>query len=298
MRPSLRVLAGVLLTLPAGATPLHSQRQVPQAAIRTTPDHPARGAVAWITIVPTDPLDTILGAAGEAAGEPLHFTRHANGTLHGLVGIPLAGDDCLSVSLRLDRPTGVDTLTVGLAVRRPAYPSERLRVAPRYAEPDSAAQARVARELAQSRAISREAHGTPRLWTDAFHPPRPGRVTSRYGTARTFNGRVMSRHLGTDYAGVVGAPVRAANRGVVALIADFYLAGHAVYLDHGAGLVTGYFHLSGVTVAPGDTVAAGQQIGAVGQSGRATGPHLHWIARYGEITVDPVSLFSLGPPPE
>jgi ABC-type transport system involved in multi-copper enzyme maturation permease subunit len=85
---------------------------------------------------------------------------------------------------------------------------------------------------------------------------------------------------------------------VVALVARFYLAGHAVYLDHGGGLVTGYFHLSRVTVAAGDTVAAGQVIGAVGRSGRVTGPHLHWIARYGGITVDPMSLFALPPVPE
>jgi murein DD-endopeptidase MepM/ murein hydrolase activator NlpD len=81
---------------------------------------------------------------------------------------------------------------------------------------------------------------------------------------------------------------------VVALVADFYLAGRAVYLDHGAGLVTGYFHLSQASVAQGDTVAAGQRIGAVGRTGRVTGPHLHWIVRYGGISVDPMTLVELG----
>ena len=66
-----------------------------------------------------------------------------------------------------------------------------------------------------------------------------------------------------------------------------------VYVDHGQGLVTGYFHLSRVEVAEGDTVARGQIIGRVGRSGRVTGPHLHWIARYGHITVDPMSLLRL-----
>jgi murein DD-endopeptidase MepM/ murein hydrolase activator NlpD len=80
----------------------------------------------------------------------------------------------------------------------------------------------------------------------------------------------------------------------VALVADFYLAGRAVYLDHGAGLVTGYFHLSQAAVAEGDTVAAGQRIGAVGRTGRVTGPHLHWIMRYGTISVDPMTLVELG----
>jgi murein DD-endopeptidase MepM/ murein hydrolase activator NlpD len=79
----------------------------------------------------------------------------------------------------------------------------------------------------------------------------------------------------------------------VALAADFYLAGKAVYLDHGGGLVTGYFHLSRAEVAPGDTVRAGQRIGAVGRSGRVTGPHLHWIMRYGTISLDPMSLVRL-----
>ena len=102
--------------------------------------------------------------------------------------------------------------------------------------------------------------------------PRDSRITSPYGGAREYNGQVTSRHTGTDFAGAVGAPVGAAARGVVALVADFYLAGRAVYLDHGAGLVTGYFHLSQADVAEGDTVAAGQRIGAVGRTGRVTGP--------------------------
>ena len=100
--------------------------------------------------------------------------------------------------------------------------------------------------------------------------------------------------MGVDFAGKKGAPVRAANRGVVALVGDFYLGGKVVYIDHGAGLVTGYFHLSRAAVAEGDTVARGQMIGRVGATGRVTGPHLHWIARYGAVTVDPMTLLTLG----
>jgi murein DD-endopeptidase MepM/ murein hydrolase activator NlpD len=100
--------------------------------------------------------------------------------------------------------------------------------------------------------------------------------------------------MGVDFAGRTGAPVRAANRGVVALVGNFYLGGRVVYIDHGAGLVTGYFHLSRATVAVGDTVARGEVIGFVGATGRVTGPHLHWIARYGAVTVDPMTLLTLG----
>jgi murein DD-endopeptidase MepM/ murein hydrolase activator NlpD len=80
---------------------------------------------------------------------------------------------------------------------------------------------------------------------------------------------------------------------VVALVANFYLAGRAIYIDHGAGLVTAYFHLSRADVRQGQRVVAGQLIGAVGRSGRVTGPHLHWVARYGAISVDPMSLLEL-----
>jgi murein DD-endopeptidase MepM/ murein hydrolase activator NlpD len=96
-----------------------------------------------------------------------------------------------------------------------------------------------------------------------------------------------------DFAGAVGAPIKAANRGVVALVDTFFLAGRVIYIDHGAGLVTGYFHLSEALVSKGDTVARGQTIGRVGSTGRVTGPHLHWTARYGTRTVDPLDLIEI-----
>lgn len=96
--------------------------------------------------------------------------------------------------------------------------------------------------------------------------------------------------MGTDYAGSVGAPVRAANRGVVRLVDAFYLGGNVVYIDHGEGMVTAYLHLSRQRVAEGDTVERGQLIGNVGATGRVTGPHLHLITRYGQVTVDPMSV--------
>jgi murein DD-endopeptidase MepM/ murein hydrolase activator NlpD len=88
--------------------------------------------------------------------------------------------------------------------------------------------------------------------------------------------------------------VHAANRGVVVLVDTFFLGGRVVYLDHGGGITTGYLHLSRVLVSPGDTVARGETIGLVGATGRVTGPHLHWTARYGAITVNPLDLLGLG----
>jgi murein DD-endopeptidase MepM/ murein hydrolase activator NlpD len=99
--------------------------------------------------------------------------------------------------------------------------------------------------------------------------------------------------MGLDFAGTVGAPVRAVNRGVVRIVDDFYLGGNVVYIDHGGGVVTGYFHMSKPLVAVGDTVARGQIIGLVGSTGRVTGPHLHWSARYGALAVNPLDLLAL-----
>jgi murein DD-endopeptidase MepM/ murein hydrolase activator NlpD len=94
----------------------------------------------------------------------------------------------------------------------------------------------------------------------------------------------------------LGEPIFAANRGVVALVAEFFLAGNVVYVNHGDGLVTGYFHMSQPEVAIGDTVERGQEIGLVGSTGRVTGPHLHWSARFGALTINPSDLLALATP--
>jgi murein DD-endopeptidase MepM/ murein hydrolase activator NlpD len=264
--------------------------------VRPIPSLPVRGTIARLIVRPETlgkSEDAVVGISGEAGGEALHFTRLAGGGFQSFLGIPLEGGDTLPVWLRIERRGGVDTTIVGLVVRTPVFHSERLTVPPDMLAPDSATQARIDSEIARAREVSQHSHQTPRLWRGRFRLPRASRITSRYGTTREYNGAITSRHLGTDFAGAVGQPVAATARGVVALVGNFYLAGRAVYLDHGGGLVTGYFHLSRVDVTVGDTVRAGQIIGAVGRSGRVTGPHLHWIARYGGISVDAMSLLQL-----
>ena len=289
-RVTARALLAAAARVVALAAPLPAQA-AHSFTIATQPAPLVRGAVGLITVRSAG-SDSVASLDGRAADEPLHLHRADAGGFTALIGVPIEGPDSLVVML-FPADAGGDSVAVTIPVSAGAYRSERLHVAEKYAKPDTAAQRRIGEEIAQARTISRDAHLTPRLWSQTFTPPRPGRVTSRFGTARVLNGEVQSRHLGTDFAGAVGAPVRAANAGVVALVADFYLAGTVVYVDHGEGLVTGYFHLSRAEVSTGDTVARGQIIGRVGQSGRVTGPHLHWIARYGSITVDPMSLVKL-----
>ena len=229
-------------------------------------------------------------SSATVAGEPVHPHTVGDATF-ALAGIPI--DSINGVSLVVRCANG-ELTTTRIATQRSSYPLERLRVAPKFSvAPDSALAERIRKEAEQAAEVSRNAHVTPRLWTEAFSVPRATHITSGFGGGRTFNGSVSSRHMGTDFAGAVGEPVRAANRGIVRLIGAFYLGGNVIYLDHGEGFVTAYLHLSQQQVAVGDTVQKGDIIGKVGATGRVTGPHLHFIARYGAITVDPASLFAL-----
>jgi murein DD-endopeptidase MepM/ murein hydrolase activator NlpD len=277
----------------AAPSPLAGQDSLPpRVQLSVEPAPLMQGTVRWLVVQLQ--WDSLLG--GTVAGEPIHFEPSPGGQFgqyRGIVGVPVAAPESLVVTLELGDGDGVGTVQAAMPVVAANYPRETIRVAPAFAKPNAAAAARIERENARSRQVSLASRSRPRLWNGPFQIPRTARTTSAFGAARVYNGEVKSRHTGTDFAGAVGAPVSAAGRGVVALVADFYLAGRAVYIDHGAGLVTAYFHLSRADVAQGDTVAAGQRIGAVGQSGRVTGPHLHWVARYGIISVDPMSLLEL-----
>lgn len=227
--------------------------------------------------------------SASVAGEIVHVHLRGDSS-YALAAVPIDSTNGVNLVVRC---AGGDSTVTRIATQKGAYRLERLTVAPKFsAAPDSALARRMQREAEQAAAVSRQSHETPRLWTRAFAVPRPTRITSGFGGGRTFNGTATSRHMGTDYAGAVGAPVKAVNRGVVRLTGAFYLGGNVIYVDHGEGLVTAYLHLSKQLVSVGDTVQQGQTIGLVGATGRVTGPHLHLIARFGSITVDAASLFA------
>lgn len=272
--------------------PLLAGRLPAQVVVETEPATPVRGTLVRLRVTSTLPTPATR-ISGDVDEEPLHLQSADGVVWTGLMPVPMDGGDSLQLRVILDHQGGGDTVITSIGVSRGAYRSERLRVPPAMAQPDSAAQVRIARDIAQARSVSRAAHHTPLQWSEPFVLPRPTRITSGFGTARVYNGKVTSRHLGTDFSGTVGAPVYAANADRVALVADFYLAGTVIYLDHGEGLISAYFHLNRARVATGDVVARGQRIGDVGQSGRVTGPHLHWVMRYGGVTVDPMSVFRL-----
>lgn len=291
VRSSLRIITLIAPCILLGSA-LHAQG----VRLTVTPARPMRGALVRLTLSAARvPDDSIVRISGTMAGEPLHFTAAVRGDYRAIGAVPVDPTTSIMAQVIIDRTSGRAD-TVRLAVEPPALPppSERLSVASRFSRPlDSATQARVEEEGVRARAVGRRSHESPPLWSAPFRHPRASAITSRFGTGRTFNGRVTTRHLGVDFRGAAGTPVRAANRGVVALVDTFFLGGRVIYVDHGGGVVTGYMHLSRALVAVGDTVSRGQNIGLVGATGRVTGPHLHWIARYGELTVNPLDLVGL-----
>ena len=285
----------VLLALPLALAAVPTRAQAPRLTI--VPARPLPGALVRLSLaVPGDAGDSIVAVQGSMANEPLHFVARS-GAWRAVGAVPVDSTGPVVARVIVTRASGrADTLRSSVEPPPLPPPSEQLSVAPRFGQPlDAATQARVAREASRALAVGRRAHESPARWTEPFLAPRASDVTSTFGTGRTFNGRVASRHLGVDFRGAVGAPIRAANSGVVALVDRFYLGGRVVYIDHGGGVVTGYLHLSRALVAAGDTVRRGQPIGHVGATGRVTGPHLHWTARYGTLTVNPMDLLELDP---
>lgn len=309
-------LAGLTLTAVLGLLFLiFREPPLPELApveVSWEPALPVQGHLFLIRVTaPT--VDGMVSAAGEAGGEELHFQPRAtdsatagaataggedgpaNTVLVSLAPVPIGATDSIDAWVTASYADGrTQTDSLRIAIVGGEYEHERLTVAPRFGSPlGEEDQARLRSDQAKANQVAREAHATPRLWSPEVVLPRDSRVTSGFGTGRVFNGQVSSRHMGLDLAGFPGDTVRAAADGVVALVDGFLLAGNIVYLNHGAGLLTGYFHLSGQLVEAGDTVIAGTPIGLVGATGRVTGPHLHWVVRYGTTTVDPLSLLAL-----
>jgi len=130
-------------------------------------------------------------------------------------------------------------------------------------------------------------------WSDQFLEPVKGDVAQAFGRKRVINGQPRNPHSGEDISAPMGAEVVATNDGVVRLTVDHFFSGKGLFIDHGLGLLSMYFHLSEVLVHEGEVVTRGQVIGRVGATGRVTGPHLHWGMRLNGARVDPYSVLKL-----
>ncbi len=132
-----------------------------------------------------------------------------------------------------------------------------------------------------------------KLWTKGFSLPLKGRVSGEFGVRRIYNGKPGSYHSGLDLAAPRGTEVRTSSAGRIKLVGDYFYTGNSVFIDHGYGLITGYYHLDKVLVAEGDEVGPDTVVGLVGSTGRSTGPHLHWSVYVSTIKTDPAGLVNL-----
>jgi murein DD-endopeptidase MepM/ murein hydrolase activator NlpD len=207
-----------------------------------------------------------------------------------VVGIPLAatpGEAHLTVQ---SEAGPVREISYTIAPKR--YTEQRLKVAPRTVDLSPEDLARFERERDHQQQVMTtftEAPAALLSHADALRMlvPVAGRRSSSFGLHRVFNGQARNPHSGMDIAAVTGTPVVAPLPGRVIDTGHYFFNGHTVWLDHGAGLLTMVCHLSRIDVAVGDVLRTGQVLGAVGATGRATGPHLHWGVMLNRTMVDP-----------
>ncbi|MES2987445.1 MAG: M23 family metallopeptidase [Pseudomonadota bacterium] len=219
--------------------------------------------------------------------------------------VPIASDRRFLIAF--DRDAGpsatlVATLDNGQQVRRVltvaprAWDISRLNTLPKYPVPRPEFEKLRAPELAQingARRMQTDSTG----WRQTMLWPVVGRISTLFGSQRIYAGEPGSYHSGIDIARPTGTTVLAPADGVVILAATkpFTLEGNLLMIDHGSGLNSAFMHLSRINVRVGEHIKRGQQIGAVGMTGRATGPHLHWSLKWRDARIDPLLL--AGPMP-
>ncbi len=262
----------------------------------------AQGAVAS---APTSQEDRIVFPASVSQGA-LVFGRVPPGsqvryrerllrpTGYGTVVFGVGRDETGPLQVAVTMPSGRSE-TVSIVVAPRDWPVERVNgVPPKTVNPPPEIAARIQREQARVTA-ARDRDDERTDFALPFQWPVQGRISGRFGNARVYNGQPGAGHSGMDIAAANGTPVKAPAGGIVTFASpDLYLTGGTVLLDHGHGVSSNFLHLSRIDVKVGDRIEAGQVIGAVGATGRATGPHLHWGMSWFDVRIDPLLVLERG----
>ena len=262
-----------LLTWPAAA--------LADPVVKILPSPLDRGTAARVMV---EGLDQAANLRGEFDHRPVLFFA-AGGHQIGLLG----ADVLLSPGrypLRLTWEGGQTTMEV--TVRDRAYGVRSIKVPPNQGDLSPADQERAARERREVEAAL-ATQSPVRLWSGPWTPPVGGRVSSAFGRQTRINGVLNPRpHLGADLEAPAGTEVKAPADGLVILTGFHFFAGGSVYIDHGQGLISMYFHLSQIKVKAGDRVSRGDLLALSGATGRVAGPHLHYGIYLHQARLDPI----------
>ncbi len=274
-----RIISLVLFALPLLAHALPESANVP-------------GGVAVL------PLGSVTAVAEKPQAwfeeRPVLITAE-QGQWYAVVGLPL---DSAPVMHELKVQLGHETMMLPFDVRPKAYPEQHITLKDKSkVELSPADLARAEREIAAITELKRYWRTAPD--TDlALMLPAEGELGGRFGVRRYFNGEQRLPHAGLDVVVKRGTPIRASARGVVLAVADYFFNGKTVFVDHGNGLITLYCHLDRIDVRPGMTVRKNRRLGLSGQTGRASGPHLHWSVVLNGVMVDPELFIPAERPPQ
>ena len=290
-RAAVRALTGALLCGALACAAAAHEVPLPRAS--AVPGGVVLLRVPALRETPLHPLPALSSAPRAYFGDaPVMLLPRTTGDGHdwlAVVGLPLSQQPG-AAQIRIEGlPQG--TTTLNFTVRPAHYRTQRLTVPPEQVDLSATDLARVAAEHDRIHAVV-AAFGATLPATLRLRPPIGGPRSSSFGLRRFFNGAARDPHSGMDIAARPGTPVHAAADGVVSDTGSYFFNGNTVLIDHGAGLITMYCHLSRIDVQIGQHVAAGGVIGAVGATGRVTGPHLHFGVALNRAFVDPALFLS------
>lgn len=244
--------------------------------------------------VPGGVAQIVVGNLSEPAPKAYYQNRRVlvtqqNQNWLALVGIPLDSAPGPQ-SLIIERPMGTEQ--IAFAVDDKHYPEQRLTIKNKRMVDEMTPE-----DLRRIEAEKQEMARIKDIWSEraadtSFVAPVDGRLSSLFGLKRFFNNQPRQPHNGLDIAAGVGADILAPASATVIGAGNYFFNGNTVFLDHGQGLISAYLHMSEIAVRVGQQVRQGQRIGAVGATGRVTGPHLHWIVYLNKETIDPALFIS------
>lgn len=250
------------------------------------PSSVRQGAVAPVWVESPVRLHRIEAVTGS---ERFPLVPGPGGDYVALIGVDLEFvGETLPVSFHLWPVPGGEplTITADLKVGKGQFRSQSLSLPAGMVDLTEERQRRVRGDTGMIRQALSE-RTRERYWSSGFIMPLEGRLSTLFGMFRLLNGKPRSPHKGIDIAAPDGTPVTVSNAGVVTMVGDLFLSGLTVVVDHGWGISTIYAHLSSVSVREGQLIRRGARLGAVGSTGRATGPHLHFGAFIRGANVDP-----------